>query len=74
MKRDQQPALGRVPIVYCCAAREETVRERLGRILSDPVRPVSDSGRFRPNPLLVMLGVVAVLVIATFLFFSFGEL
>lgn len=52
--------------------------ERLGnmavRIFQDPLKPRSDNGKFRVNPILLLLAAVLGLLISTFLFFSLGEL
>ena len=42
------------------------------RRLADPLKPEDDKGRFRPHPLLVLLGAMA--SIAAGVFFYFGYL
>ncbi len=54
--------------------REESPRAMFLRIICDPLRPVSKNGRLRVNPVLVLLVVLAALVVAAFLAFSFGVL
>jgi hypothetical protein len=52
--------------------------ERLGaalrRWIEDPVKPKTDKGNFRINPILVLLTAMAVLAGGTFLFFSLIQL
>jgi hypothetical protein len=52
--------------------------ERLGGALrpwiADPVKPKTDRGNLRVNPILVLLTAMAVLAGATFLFFSLVQL
>jgi len=47
----------------------ETVLHRVG---SDPIKPVSETGRMRPSTTLVVGGIVLLLLIASFAYFSFG--
>lgn len=44
----------------------------LRRVSSDPIKPVSENGRMRPSTTFVVGSVVLLLVIATFVYFSFG--
>ena len=52
--------------------------ERLGGALrlwiEDPVKPKTDRGNLRVNPILVLLAAMAVLAGGTFLFFTFVPL
>ena len=64
----------------CERLRELNAQESEDRILGsilrrieDPLQPRSKSGRFRVNPFLLLLAVIAVLTIGAFLYFSFGE-
>ena len=41
--------------------------------LEDPLKPRANNGRFRVNPLLLILSSVALLGIAIFVFFSYGQ-
>jgi hypothetical protein len=49
-------------------------KERLGDALlvwvEDPLKPRDAHGRFRANPILLLLAIVLALVFGTFLFFS----
>jgi len=49
-------------------------KERLGDALlmwvEDPLKPRDEHGRFRVNPILLLLAIVFALVFGTFLFFS----
>jgi hypothetical protein len=42
------------------------------RLVRDPLRHAAKSGRFRANPILVLLAVIVSLTAGTFLIFSFG--
>jgi hypothetical protein len=49
-------------------------KERIGDVLlmwvEDPLKPRDEHGRFRVNPILLLLAIVFALVFSTFLFFS----
>ena len=49
-------------------------KERIGDVLlvwvEDPLKPRDALGRFRVNPILLLLAIVFALVFSTFLFFS----
>ena len=42
------------------------------RRLADPLKPRTSDGRFRVNPLLLILGSVVLVVVGIFVFFSYG--
>jgi hypothetical protein len=42
------------------------------RRLADPLKPRTIDGRFRVNPLLLILGSVVLVVVGIFVFFSYG--
>ncbi len=44
------------------------------RFLADPVKPQNQDGRFRPHPLLILLGFLGGLAAAGFLYFSYPHL
>jgi len=44
------------------------------RRLEDQLKPRTSDGRFRVNPLLLILGSVALVSVGIFLFFSYGQL
>jgi len=44
--------------------------DALLRLLEDPLKPRDEHGRFRVNPILLLLTMVLALVFGTFLFFS----
>lgn len=52
---------------------EARLLQVLGRSFTDPVKPESANGRFRPNPLLVVLGVLAAFVASVFLYFTYFQ-
>jgi hypothetical protein len=49
-------------------------KERIGDVLlmwvEDPLKPRDEHGRFRMNPILLLLAIVLAFVFGTFLFFS----
>jgi hypothetical protein len=51
---------------------EARILTNLLRHLADPVRPRSTDGKFRPHPLLLLLGLVGITVLFTFVYFSAG--
>lgn len=53
---------------------EEHIVKCILRRVEDPLKPRSENGRFRLNPFLLLLGVIAVLAISAFFYFSLGEL
>ena len=42
------------------------------RAVSDPIKPVSEKGRMRPSTVVVASGVALFLILAGFMYFSFG--
>jgi hypothetical protein len=54
--------------------RPEQLGEVLRRWIEDPLRPKTNTGNLRVNPILVLLAVLALLAGGTFLFFSFVQL
>jgi hypothetical protein len=55
----------------------QSPKERLGNVLltwvEDPLKPRDEHGRFRVNPILLLLAIVCALVFGTFLFFSLAQ-
>jgi len=51
---------------------EDCLRGHMARHLEDPLKPRTNNGRFRVNPLLLILGSVALVGVGIFLFFSYG--
>jgi hypothetical protein len=51
---------------------EINLEEVLRRGTSDPIKPVAESGRLRPSTSLVVAAVMTLLLIASFVYFSFG--
>ena len=51
---------------------EDRLRGHIIRRLGDPLKPLTSEGRFRVNPLLLILGSVALVSVGIFLFFSYG--
>jgi hypothetical protein len=51
---------------------EINLKDVLRRAASDPVKPVTEAGKMRPSTSLVVAGVMLLLLIASFLYFSAG--
>jgi hypothetical protein len=51
---------------------EINLEEVLRRGTSDPIKPVAENGRLRPKMSLVVAAVIALLLIGSFVYFSFG--
>jgi len=54
--------------------QEEQLVDALQRWIEDPIKPKTDNGNLRINPILVLLTAMAVLAGGTFLFFSLVQL
>ena len=54
--------------------QEERFGSALRAWIEDPLRPTTDKGNLRVNPILVLLTATAVLAGGTFLFFSLVQL
>ena len=53
---------------------EERLFASLLRQIEDPLKPRTENGRVRLNPILLLLALILVLAAVTFLFFSVGGL
>ena len=53
---------------------EENLFASLLRRVEDPLKPRTEDGGFRLNPILLLLAAVLAFAAGTFLFFSFGGL
>jgi hypothetical protein len=53
---------------------KERFCDALLRLVEDPLKPRDEDGRFRVNPILLLLTLVLVLALGTFLLFSFVQL
>ncbi len=53
---------------------EERLLSSLVRLTEDPLRPRTEDGRFRLNPVLLLLAAILALAVGTFLVLSFGGL
>lgn len=51
---------------------EDRLRGHIIRRLGDPLNSRTSNSRFRVNPLLLILGSVALVVVGIFVFFSYG--
>lgn len=56
---------------YHAQEHEDTVLASLRRWTEDPLKPRTDNGGFRWNPILLLLAVLITLSTGVFLFFSF---
>jgi hypothetical protein len=54
--------------------RNEEFGELFRRLIEDPLKPKTDRGNLRVNPIVVLLAVMGLLAGGTFLFFSFVQL
>jgi hypothetical protein len=54
--------------------RQEQLLDTLRRRIEDPLRPKTNQGSFRINPILVLLAILALLAGGTFLLFSLVHL
>ena len=52
---------------------EESISGNLLKAVQDPLKPLSENGRLRINPLLLILTTIMLFVVGLFLFFSFGQ-
>ena len=59
---------------FCAKDQEERLVDALQRWIEDPIKPKTDNGNLRINPILVLLTAMAVLAGGTFLFFSLVQL
>ena len=59
---------------YHAKDREERLAPTLLRWMEDSLKPRTDNGSVRINPILVLLAVMALLAGGTFLFFSLVQL
>lgn len=51
---------------------ESNLQATVVRVLSDPLRPVDEKGRRKPNPLLILLFLLVGAMMGVFLYFSLG--
>jgi hypothetical protein len=56
---------------YLAQAREDTILASLRHWTEDPLKPRTENGSFRLNPILLLLAVLTTFSAGTFLFFSF---
>jgi hypothetical protein len=52
---------------------EARILTALWRYVADPVKPQDQNGRFRPHPLLLLLGVIVGTAVALFLYFTYAQ-
>lgn len=51
---------------------EINLKDVIHRATSDPIKPVAENGRMRLSTSLVVAGLMALLFVAAFVYFSFG--
>jgi hypothetical protein len=59
---------------YVAQAREDTILASLRHWTEDPLKPRTENGSFRLNPVLLLLAVLATFSAGAFLYSSFGGL
>jgi hypothetical protein len=59
---------------FHAAIRHERFEDALLRWIEDPLKPKTDKGSLRINPIVILLTIIALLAGGTFLFFSFIQL
>ena len=74
MKHKEQIAIVARLRSFHCKGPRGTACGALRRWIEDPVKPKTDKGNLRINPILVLLTAMAVLAGGTFLFFSLVQL
>ena len=52
---------------------EESLSGNFAKSVQDPLKPLTENGRLRINPLLLILMTIMLFVVGLFLFFSFGQ-
>lgn len=55
----------------CQQGPEDTLLQQITRRLRDPIRPATETGAWRPHPLLLVWGGVALMELGIFLYWSF---
>ena len=58
---------------YVAQEREDTILGSLQRWTEDPLKPRTENGSFRLNPILLLLAGLATFSAGAFLFFSLGH-
>jgi hypothetical protein len=58
---------------YFAQEREDTILASLRHWTEDPLKPRTENGSFRLNPILLLLAVLITFSAGTFLFFTFGH-
>jgi hypothetical protein len=51
---------------------ETNLQKALATAFADDLRPIDEKGRWKPSPLLVLIGSVVLTLIAVFIYFSVG--
>jgi hypothetical protein len=59
---------------YLAQEREDTMLASLRYWTEDPLKPRTENGSFRLNPILLLLAVLATFSAGVFLYFSLGSL
>jgi hypothetical protein len=51
---------------------ESNLQQALLRLLADDLRPIDERGRWKPNPLLILVAVLACALAGVFFYFTIG--
>ena len=51
---------------------ESNLQQALLRLLADDLRPIDERGRWKPNPLLILVAVLACALVGVFFYFTIG--
>lgn len=71
MRNEEQSAAMAVRVRgFHTSDQHEPLRDSMLRWIEDPLRPKTDKGSLRINPILIFLALIALLAGSTFLFFS----
>ena len=65
MRRELRQVYGRDP--------EARLLQVVVRSLADPVKPEDTTGRFRPHPLVMVLGILGIFAVCVCAYFTFSQ-
>ena len=51
---------------------EANLQKALATAFSDDLRPIGENGRWKPSPVVVLVGSLVLILVAVFIYFSFG--
>jgi hypothetical protein len=76
MSRGSDPEVARMQMRLSGFLREHPEKglsRNLAKAIQDPLKPITDNGRLRINPLLLILTAIVLFAVVLFLFFTLGE-